>query len=471
MQIRTRWGRVKPDRSRPVLSIRDAVDTLEGEHVSSNGRTGSSPRWGRNLVVTLALVLGVAVAAPAYGSAHPSARVTARGASRSTFAAPMATRRGAGAARASATPFTVPPLEYHGGVVQHASAIYAIYWVPTGYSLPAGYTSLLTQYFTDVAHDSFGAANAYSTDTQYYDFIGGVKRFISYSISYSGAVADTDPLPPDGCANYLISHGALSVNCLTSTQIDDEVSSFVAAHHLPTGVSTTYVLFTPEGLGSCDSPGFCYASNSANGYCAYHTATGFSPASALYAYVPYQAIYPCTSGPSPTGVQPNGNAADPAIDSTSHEINETITDPYGDAWWGPRDEIADMCSTSFGPALGSTAFGMYNQVINGHKYWMQEEWSNRAHACVQHNTFAQPKASFTVSPASPVHGSKAKLTAKAASTGDNQFTYRWVFPNGATSTAADPAFTFGKAGTARVVLIVFGAHGDQRRVVRTITVR
>src|SRR5450755_2512467 len=108
---------------------------------------------------------------------------------------------------------------------------------------------------------------------------------------------------------------------------------------------------------------------------------------------------------------------------------------------------------------------MYNQLINGHKYWMQEEWSNRAHACVPRNTFPQPKVSFTFSPASPVHGASVKLTSKATSSGDAKFTYRWAFPNGAFSSAANPAFKFAKAGWARVTLTIFGAHGDQRRIV------
>src|SRR5207248_11622198 len=38
-------------------------------------------------------------------------------------------------------------------------------------------------------------------------------------------------------------------------------------------------------------------------------------------------------------------------------------------------------------SLGTAADGSpYNQVINGHFYWYQEEWSNYTHSCVQRLT-------------------------------------------------------------------------------------
>lgn len=39
-----------------------------------------------------------------------------------------------------------------------------------------------------------------------------------------------------------------------------------------------------------------------------------------------------------------------------------------------------------GPVLGTHNGAKYNQVINGHFYWYQEEWSNDGHTCLQRYT-------------------------------------------------------------------------------------
>src|SRR5260221_12043595 len=54
------------------------------------------------------------------------------------------------------------PLTYHGGPVMTTNKTYAIYWVPSGYSLPGGYDTTINQYFTDVAHDSGMGTNVYA---------------------------------------------------------------------------------------------------------------------------------------------------------------------------------------------------------------------------------------------------------------------------------------------------------------------
>ena len=47
------------------------------------------------------------------------------------------------------------------------------------------------------------------------------------------------------------------------------------------------------------------------------------------------------------------------------------------------NEGADKCAWRFGPAIGSTPTGSYNQVIDTRYYWLQEEWSNARSGCVQ----------------------------------------------------------------------------------------
>jgi PKD domain len=368
-------------------------------------------------------------------------------------------------------PAVAKPLTYHNGPVQHSSAVYAFFWVPLSYKFPAGYTALVSRYFTDVAHDNFKTSNVYSVDTQYYDLTAGVKQFASYSVSYRKAIVDTHPFPASGCPNYLLADGATSTICLTNTQLRGELNSVIAADHLPKGLGTDYFIFSPAGVTSCAvATGLssdCFDPIQHNGYCSYHTATDATPSAVLYADMPYVAPRStCVSGE-----EPNANPADAVLDGVSGEQNSMITDPLGTGWYDSAGtEMQNKCNLAFGTPLGSTGSGMYNQLINGHPYWLKEAWSNRLNACVQRNTFPQPTASFTYTPLSPKHGATVKFSAVAHDTDDSTFAYRWTFPNGVTSSLADPVVTLEKTGTDAVTLIVYDVHGDQTEVVHAITV-
>ena len=102
----------------------------------------------------------------------------------------------------------------------------------------------------------------------------------------------------------------------------------------------------------------------------------------LYANQPYAAHAGCD-----TGVRPNGDDADPTINVTSHEHNEAITDPQGNAWFDRQGyENADKCAWTFGSPLDGSGNTRYNQTINGHDYLAAElEQSDievRAHGAV-----------------------------------------------------------------------------------------
>jgi hypothetical protein len=89
---------------------------------------------------------------------------------------------------------------------------------------------------------------------------------------------------------------------------------------------------------------------------------------------------------------PNGDpSADAEISVISHEASESITDPLvgggaGSAGWADvtGNEIGDECAFTYGVPLGpnpasSLANGIaFNQVVNGHHYYIQDEFSNAA---------------------------------------------------------------------------------------------
>jgi hypothetical protein len=362
--------------------------------------------------------------------------------------------------RAAAT--TVSQVTYHGGPVLHSSGVFTIFWVPSGYTLPHGYAQTVRQYFTDVAHDSFLPSNVFSVDTQYYDVTNGVKRFASYSVVDRGWNVDTHGYPTGGCPNYVLDSraGSKSKACLTDAQLQSEIKLVIAAHSLSTGFGNEYFVFTPPGVATCTSSkprqsGDCFDPIQQDGYCGYHSHLSFGGTGV------------CWSGQSP-----NGDAADAVVSTASHEQNESITDPLDTGWFDRAgNEVADKCHLMFGPAISSTSTGLYNEKINGHGYWLQEVWSDRARACVQRNTFAQPKVSFAFSPISPVHGRNVQFASSVSEPGAATFTYRWTFPGGGHASAKNPTFNFPKPVFVGIVtLIVSDIYGDQTRVLKAITV-
>src|SRR5439155_25794947 len=122
-----------------------------------------------------------------------------------------------------------------------------------------------------------------------------------------------------------------------------------------------------------------------NVFCAYHSAFFTARGAFLYTNQPFAHV----SGPAGTcitGNQPNADDADDTLNVVSHEHIETITDPVFRGWFtGRGSEIADKCSGNFGSVLdpGDPLGAQYNQQINGHNYYLQQEWSNKSHGCLQ----------------------------------------------------------------------------------------
>jgi hypothetical protein len=247
----------------------------------------------------------------------------------------------------------------------HTNSVRAIYWIPSGYSVSAQYRSLIDGFFANVAADSGKTSNVYYSDTQYYD----LSAPIAYSSSFPGSVIDTNAFPASGCRDSYTSV------CLSDSQLQSEISRVVKANGWSTGLGTEYFIFTPKNVGSCFGSSCAYSY-----FCAYHSQIGSGSTATLYANMPYAAFVPSACG---SGQSPNADDADSTINVTSHEHNETITDPLGTAWYDRRgNEDGDKCAWNFGRALGSTGSGSYNQAIGSGRYYLQQEWSNRSSGCV-----------------------------------------------------------------------------------------
>lgn len=274
------------------------------------------------------------------------------------------------------------PLLYHNGVVQHSSRVYSIFWAPPGHGLsfPSGYGGVVNRYFSDVAHDSGSTTNVYASDTQYYDVVNGQQRFISYNVTNGGPILDTHAIPTSSrsCPNYRLADNTTSLACVTDAQQINEINRVITARGLPRGIGVEYFLYMPQRLGSCfDASGLAHGCYDRD-YCAYHSWFGSGSNTSLYSSMPYADTPGCDAQPTPRGL-----AAESVLNVTSHEHNETITDPTGGGWYDNAGyENADKCSFDFGPTIFNGT-GYYNQLINRHQYLLQQEWSNSVSDCVQ----------------------------------------------------------------------------------------
>jgi hypothetical protein len=273
---------------------------------------------------------------------------------------------------------------YHGGWVMRTNTTYAIYWVPPGYTCGdsdptcVDYEIGINRYFRDVAAASGSNSNVYSVDTEYYDDTGA----IAYQSTFAHAAIDHDPFPPYD-PNTSCTDGADPV-CLTDQQAKDEIQKIITETGWAGGESSLFSLMTPDSVGWCRTYNDNHCVPSAT--CAWHGGfTGADGQPVVYTVAPFAATDGCDG--NPPNPSPNGDAADATINLISHEMNEAITDPWGTAWYAgdTSHEIADPpCAWNFGNPLGTAPNGQpYNQVINGHYYWLQQEWSNDGSHCVQ----------------------------------------------------------------------------------------
>jgi hypothetical protein len=351
-------------------------------------------------------------------------------------------------------------LPYGGGRVMHSNRTHLIFWEPagTGLGFDHSYISLLERFLRNVAADSHRPTNVYGLTGQYSDS-GGIA---AYSSSYAGTIIDRDPFPGNGCSEPSTGPPGWS-RCVSDGQVVSEIEHVVAVHHLPTGGRDIYFLVTPDGLGSCfgSGPNNCALGGAAaSGYCGYHNNS--PDGRILFSLIPYTAIAGHCQSDNP---RPNGSPADPTISDLSHEHNETVTDPYGDAWIDSSgNEDGDLCIASFGPNLGATAGGAYNEVIHGGHYYLQEEWSNNDGGCAARDESVRVSWGAHV-----IHGRSVAFSASASDSDGGIVAFDWFFGDG-DGHHHRATHTFRRAGSHRVVLRVVDSSGNYALSSRTVRV-
>jgi hypothetical protein len=347
-------------------------------------------------------------------------------------------------------------LTYHGGPVMHANRTHIVYWEPSGHQTTGAYKTLVQRYMADVQASSGSFDNVYGIDAQYTDSSGRAN----HASTFAGAITDANDYPASGCTHPTLPAGSV---CLTDAQVRGELDSVITDNGLPRGLGDVYFVLTPAGVGSCSgSGGQCSYSY----YCAYHSAFLSSGQQTLYAVQPWADVAGCDVGQSPNG----DTAADNMVNLISHEHNEAITDPLGDAWYDLNGaENGDKCVWDFGATQG-TSPNEFNQSLNSNHYMLQQEWSNATGACALVGD-APPTASFTVSPAGAQPGSAVAFDGSGSSDADGPIaSYAWSFGDGQTATGSNATHAYAAPGIYAARLTVTDSGGVTDATTRTVSV-
>lgn len=321
-----------------------------------------------------------------------------------------------------------PPILYGGGPVMHAVTTHVIAWSPSGSPFPSGYVSGYEQFLSDLRQGLGLSSNASSILAQYSDAGGSAMT----SLTNDAPITDTDPYPTSGC---FVSGTS---TCLTEAQLVSEVSNQIASYGLNADINQSYIMLLPPGVDTCYDSSASECEDQT--FCGYHTAFsigngGFTSFTLLpytesyYSNAPYAG---CSDGLGPSSVSTDVMALDGV---GAHELFESATDPVPGLGYvdSTDNEVADECAWYYAPTNPATPGGLYNQVLNGNQYLIQDMWSNQAAACAQGaiNTATAP----VTAPTAVAPGSTASLSATLAHDSAGASSYSWSYrdPYGATN--------------------------------------
>jgi PKD domain len=400
----------------------------------------------------------------------------------------------------------------YGGPVLHSSRPYLVFWTPSGESIPASSRSLAERYFTDVVAESGKATNVFGVLRQYYDRAG----FADYRQTFNPArqvIVDTQPYPPQDPA-ACPDRSTTYPTCISDGQIHSELGRLITADRLPSAGPASaselsanapvYFVILPANVDVCQAFGALCTDNK---ICGYHQAFVDSRGDqVLYAPLP---LAPLRAGsllvPDPKGVcqwdntrlvqTPNGDVAgDLLIDGLSHEYNEAIIDPIWGAGWlnsgthqengdqcqffGPFNPAKDLNPSAFLPTLGGSAAAgtLYTQLINGHRYYTQSEWSNGDNNCEMRPSRGRIAPRFAV-PHGPRAGALLSFNPAASTSRNALSSATWNFGDGSQTSffsgkaALTPArHRYRRAGRYTITLTLVDNRGNLKTTTRRVTI-
>jgi len=231
------------------------------------------------------------------------------------------------------------PISYHGGPVLRNPTLYYI-WYGTW---TASDMNILETLATHISGSPY--ANIWTT---YYDFTG---QHIPNTVTFGGSTTD----------NY--SHGKL----LSDPLITRIVQAAIDNKSLPADPNGIYFVLTATDVNEV---GFC------NSFCGWHTNVEFEGSHYNIAFIGNAAH--CPDSCETQLVSPNDSpGADASASVVAHELEESISDPYGTGWYDSQgEEIADKCAYSYGATTTLPNGSLTNVQFGGLNYLIQQNWLN-----------------------------------------------------------------------------------------------
>jgi hypothetical protein len=283
-----------------------------------------------------------------------------------------------------------------GGIVINGQIhIYFIDWVPTGYCLldcsttpNGGLEAAYKDILADMGDVLINEANPFrNTLAQYGVNVSGPAAPNQGVIAIS-SWTDTRPYESSAPGTGL---AGTQARPLQQADIEDEidharqVSDWPASSPVaPTVISNLFVVLTARNVESCartNPPCSFPLPQASSYYCAYHDFTEDTAGEPIvYIYLPDGATRPCNVSTAVIGPYSN-LGLNTTEDTFSHELAETLTDPYLNAWFDDTDhkEIGDKCEGVF--ATLAPDGSDFTLPSGGPPLIIQEEWSNALGAC------------------------------------------------------------------------------------------
>lgn len=235
---------------------------------------------------------------------------------------------------------------YHNGqIMPLASHVYIIWY--GHWSTRPGTVEILTRFIISIGGSPYALINTTYPDANGLAPNGG---FI-----YGGSIDD------------LYSHGST----LSEADVADIVVEAFESNALPHDTRGIYlVLASPD----VTAEGFCTQR------CQFHDYSVPFGSHVKYAFVgnPDRCPESCASQFSGAAVTPNGDrAADAMASWIAHVLNETVTNPAGNAWYDRNGlENSDKCVGTFGQTYITATGAVANMLLGGRDYLIQQNWIN-----------------------------------------------------------------------------------------------
>lgn len=225
----------------------------------------------------------------------------------------------------------------------------------------------------------FNGSQYFNTNTTYGDATGNIAN----TVAMAGQVFD----------NY--SQG----KALNNTTFANVINKPLNAGTLPVDPNGIYFILTSPDV---TMSGFCTT------FCGFHTFGTFGATDIKVAFVG-DAATQCPATPGVPGcsaqtLSPNANeGADAMASVMAHELNETITDPDGNAWFhvNTAGEVGDLCNFKFGTTFPALNGAHANIVLSGRQFLIQQNWLNSGGGSCAMGFNSQTSTGLTFVPVTP----------------------------------------------------------------------